>query len=471
MRLFYPRNVQSTLKRRFASGLALVAGLFATSEAAAQAGPRALVFCGDGGYCSTSRATLSTNLVAAGAQGVDESTALTNLTNYRMIFVEVPTTGLTPANQATLLSFYNAGGVIIAVADSQGFAPTAIASLNGLATQAGISIQFLSSSLDTGCGHSGTTQMHSLAANWSVPTYAWSGNTNTAGDLVLSGETGQGLVRVEGRWVAVADSQLIDDLCGVSTNGPFFQNLWTYFSNLDTDGDGVLDNVDNCDLMPNADQADADMDGEGDVCDACPLDADNDFDFDGVCGDMDNCPVQPNSDQADGDGDGAGDLCDVCPADAMDDADADGLCADMDNCPALPNANQADGDSDGVGDLCDVCISDPTNDADSDGVCGEVDNCAMTPNANQADADKDGVGDACDDTPPPVGGAGGGAMGGGDMGGSDSGGSDLGSGGGGAAETPSDGCDCAAAGPRGERSGLWALLGAALIYGARRRRS
>lgn len=448
----------------------MASGLLATTDAAAQTGPRALVFCGDGGYCAPSRATLSSNLVAAGAQGVDEATTLTNLTNYRVIFVEVPTSGLTPANQATLLSFYNAGGAIVAVADAQGLAPTAISSLNGLATQAGVSIQFLSNSYDTGCGHSGTTHMHPLASNWTVSTYAWSGNMTTTGELVLTGETGQSLVRVQGRWVSVADSQVIDDGCGASTNGPFFQNLWAYFTTLDTDTDGVLDNADNCDFMSNVDQADADGDGNGDVCDPCPSDADNDVDFDGVCGDIDNCPMQLNADQADGDGDGAGDLCDVCPADAFDDADGDMLCADVDNCPELPNANQADEDSDGVGNLCDPCLTDPSNDADSDGVCGEVDNCAMTPNANQADADKDGVGDACDD--PPVGGTGGGGGGGGEVGGaSSSGGGDLGTGGGGAVDGSSDGCDCAVAEQRNGKSGVWALLGAALLFGARRRRS
>lgn len=36
---------------------------------------------------------------------------------------------------------------------------------------------------------------------------------------------------------------------------------------VDTDADGVLDDVDNCVNVPNADQADADDDGEGDACD------------------------------------------------------------------------------------------------------------------------------------------------------------------------------------------------------------
>jgi hypothetical protein len=59
----------------------------------------------------------------------------------------------------------------------------------------------------------------------------------------------------------------------------------------DTDGDGVYDSADNCDTVPNANQADADTDGWGDVCD--------------------NCPAAPNPTQADCDGDGRGDACDL----------------------------------------------------------------------------------------------------------------------------------------------------------------
>lgn len=41
----------------------------------------------------------------------------------------------------------------------------------------------------------------------------------------------------------------------------------------DTDGDGVVDNVDNCPVNPNPDQTDNDGDGLGDVCDGTPLGA------------------------------------------------------------------------------------------------------------------------------------------------------------------------------------------------------
>ncbi|NIV26176.1 MAG: hypothetical protein GWN45_02075, partial [Gammaproteobacteria bacterium] len=53
--------------------------------------------------------------------------------------------------------------------------------------------------------------------------------------------------------------------------------------------------VDNCPLTFNDSQLDSDVDGAGDVCDPCPLDAVNDIDGDGVCGDVDNCPELPNA--------------------------------------------------------------------------------------------------------------------------------------------------------------------------------
>jgi hypothetical protein len=102
----------------------------------------------------------------------------------------------------------------------------------------------------------------------------------------------------------------------------------------------------------------------------------SDSDGDGVLDEDDNCIAVPNPDQTDSDGDGFGDACDDDPG--CTDGDGDGVCDDQDNCPAVANAEQADADRDGLGDVCDACPADPDNDADRDGICGNVDLCPGT---------------------------------------------------------------------------------------------
>ena len=158
---------------------------------------------------------------------------------------------------------------------------------------------------------------------------------------------------------------------------------------IDSDGDGIMDCVDNCYLVENPDQLDTDGDGVGDACDNCPNHhnfnqdpsvcdpAIIDPDGDGVDKYIDNCPDKYNPDQLDTDKDGIGDACD--------------------NCPNVPNVDQADEDGDGVGDACIEPIY--NTDLDGDGIPNENDNCKDVPNADQKDTDGDGVGDACDNCP------------------------------------------------------------------------
>lgn len=174
----------------------------------------------------------------------------------------------------------------------------------------------------------------------------------------------------------------------------------------DPDLDGVAGSADNCPTAYNPDQADADADGVGDLCDLgddpsgtgavgtgtdggddLPEAALADADGDGVADADDSCPEAPNRSQRDYDRDGLGDVCDL-------DLDDDGVpqvdLRDhlLDNCPFTPNPEQADTNEDGVGDAC-------TGDRDGDGVADLADNCLWIANTDQADADADGTGDAC----------------------------------------------------------------------------
>jgi hypothetical protein len=117
------------------------------------------------------------------------------------------------------------------------------------------------------------------------------------------------------------DSDSDDDLVGDGEDD--FPNDDT--ETTDTDGDTVGDNADNCLNVANADQTNTDGDANGNACDSDddndglsdadealistdPLDPDTDDDT--VGDNTDNCPLTPNTDQANADGDALGDVCD-----------------------------------------------------------------------------------------------------------------------------------------------------------------
>ncbi|MES2154282.1 MAG: thrombospondin type 3 repeat-containing protein [bacterium] len=110
----------------------------------------------------------------------------------------------------------------------------------------------------------------------------------------------------------------------------------------DSDGDHVVDRIDDCPTVANANQKDTDLDGHGDVCDT-------DLDGDSFLNAADNCPLINNRDQDDLDGDGDGDACDT-------DVDGDTVPDVLDNCPRYPNAEQTDANLDGLGDACEVDV-------------------------------------------------------------------------------------------------------------------
>ena len=140
------------------------------------------------------------------------------------------------------------------------------------------------------------------------------------------------------------------------------------FDSDDSDGDGVLESIDNCPAIANEFQEDFDSDGVGDSCDNCPTISNplqEDFDGDGLSDSCDNCSTIANPLQEDFDDDGLGDSCDNCPTISnplQEDSDGDGLSDSCDNCPTIANPLQEDFDSDEIGNSCDICT-----DTDGDG--------------------------------------------------------------------------------------------------------
>jgi len=151
---------------------------------------------------------------------------------------------------------------------------------------------------------------------------------------------------------------------------------------VDTDGDGLFDDVDQCIHDPEDFDAFEDDDG-------CP---DPDNDQDGILDDPDQCPNEPETvndfededgcpdEVGDRDGDGLLDTVDECPDDPE---DFDGF-EDDDGCPEIDN------DQDGLTDDADGCPNEPgppenhgcpDTDRDGDTVVDRLDNCPDEPGA------------------------------------------------------------------------------------------
>jgi gliding motility-associated-like protein len=142
-------------------------------------------------------------------------------------------------------------------------------------------------------GTSGTNPCSFILANQTLaPSAAWNAADCDGDGLTNSREKTLGL------------NPLLPDTDGDGLSDGIEVSLDSNPLIIDTDGDGIADNRDNCPLTPNANQADNDQDGKGDICD-------NDDDNDGILDTVDNCPISSNSDQADRDRDGKGDVCDT----------------------------------------------------------------------------------------------------------------------------------------------------------------
>ncbi|HJL17027.1 MAG TPA: hypothetical protein RMH99_15285 [Sandaracinaceae bacterium LLY-WYZ-13_1] len=170
----------------------------------------------------------------------------------------------------------------------------------------------------------------------------------------------------------------------------------------DLDGDGLVDDEDECRHLPE------DLDGVDDA-DGCP-DPDNDGDL--IPDEDDRCPDEAADLERDADEDG-------CP-DPVTDADDDGIVDDVDACPERPEDRDGwrdedgcpdpDDDHDGIPDAEDDCRREaedrdgfedadgcPDPDDDGDGVPDAEDACPRTPEDADGHADEDGCPDPDDD--------------------------------------------------------------------------
>ena len=115
---------------------------------------------------------------------------------------------------------------------------------------------------------------------------------------------------------------------------------------LDSDGDGVPDNIDKCPNTPAGAKVDAD---------GCELDSDGD----GVVDRLDKCPNTPAGAKVDANG------CEL-------DSDGDGVVDRLDKCPNTPAGAKVDADG------CEL-------DSDGDGVVDRLDKCPDTPKGDRVD--------------------------------------------------------------------------------------
>ncbi len=178
----------------------------------------------------------------------------------------------------------------------------------------------------------------------------------------------------------------------------------------DRDGDGVVDDIDNCPDLPGLMEYDGcpDTDGDGviDPQDGCPLIAGvpnlsgcPDSDGDGIANQFDDCPNVPGKRELkgcpDSDNDGVRDKDDMCPqvkgmreynGCPPPDKDGDGVLDQDDKCPGVAGKVNGcpDTDGDGVIDMDDKCpdvagIVNGCPDRDKDGIADNMDKCPDVP--------------------------------------------------------------------------------------------
>ena len=173
--------------------------------------------------------------------------------------------------------------------------------------------------------------------------------------------------------VSIYEDTVIVGAGGDDDNGAYSGSAYT-FNVADTDGDGVPDSIDNCDL-PNPDQADCNGNGIGDVCDLADGSS-NDCQPNGV---PDECEIA-NGTSEDCNNNGVPDKCDI----------ADGTSPDF-NDNNVPDECDPDCQPNGFPDFIDILVGTSLDCNDND----IPDECDIEDGTSE-DCNNNGVPDECD---------------------------------------------------------------------------
>lgn len=234
-----------------------------------------------------------------------------------------------------------------------------------------------------------------------------------AGVFTDTGRVVAGPERASYRSAKFVDLDNDSDVDGVFANSSGLSIFENNSNQVDTDGDGIFDDIDLDDdnddqtdldenqcgsdpVVASSLSADFDMDNSPDCVDQDDdndnvIDTEDAFPFDSTESlDTDGDDIGNNADPDD-DNDGVLDGDDAFPLDLAEsvDTDLDTIGDNFDNCLAIANTDQADADEDGIGDVCEA-------DTDADTIIDDIDNCPAIANTDQADEDNNGIGDACE---------------------------------------------------------------------------
>ena len=253
-----------------------------------------LWYQGNSGNSGTSK-SISTAVTAVGSTGVDStSTWPSSLSSYELVFLVAPATAFDAGQVTDLDGFISGGGTLVLIGDHSGVSAGIAPTLTTLLSDLGLSSSYTTDALDPYCSTTSTIvdSSHPVVAGMGGvgPEYAYSCDVtlSSGATQVLSGDSGQTILAVEGQVVLTTDINIFDDSCtwGAS-NTTLVQNLYQGLcsDSQDLDLDGYVDQYcggDDCD------DGDADIyPGATELCDGVDQDCDGVVPADEVDGDED----------------------------------------------------------------------------------------------------------------------------------------------------------------------------------------